>query len=263
MKIDLTGRRALVTGGSAGLGEASARTLALSGATVVIVARREGLLTERAQAIAEESGQRVLPFAGDVTDPDTCREIVARTEEELGGVDIIVNCAGGSRTLPLEATEEEWRESFEINFWPAFRLSNLVLPGMMERHFGRIITVTGSSEPKLMPLYKDLARSSYMNAATPAKTAVHAWSKGLSREVGPAGITVNCIPPGRIVTEQTRRRYPDADERARYAKDRIPTGRFGTVEEFASLVAYLSSDLAGYITGELIHVDGGMRAFAF
>lgn len=263
MKIDLNGRRALVTGGSAGLGQASARMLALAGADVAVVARREGLLKESADLIAQESGRRIVPVAADVTDARACRSAVEAAETELGGIDILVNCAGGSRTLPLDATEEDWRESFEINFWPALRITHLLLPGMLERGFGRIMTVTGSSEPKLMPLYKDLSKSSFLNAATPAKTAVHAWSKGLSREVGGSGVTVNCIPPGRIVTEQTRRRYPDEAERNRYAKERIPIGRFGNVEEFASLVTYLASDLGGYITGELIHVDGGMRAFAF
>ena len=150
-----------------------------------------------------------------------------------------------------------------VNFWPALRLAHALVPGMVERRFGRIINVTGSSEPKSMPLYGDLERSSFLNAATPAKTAVHAWAKGLSREVGPYGVTVNSIPPGRIVTEQTQRRYPDEEKRAAYARERIPVGRFGEADEFASLVLYLCSDIAGYITGEILHVDGGMRSFAF
>lgn len=263
MQIDLKGRRALVTGASAGLGEACARQLALNGADVLTVARRLDRLDDRAAELREISGCRIVPVAVDVTQPDQCAELVERAESEFGGVDILVNCAGGSRTLPLDAPEEAWRESFEVNFWPALRLAHALVPSMVDRGFGRIINVTGSSEPKLMPLYADLEQSSFLNAATPAKTAVHAWAKGLSREVGPFGVTVNSIPPGRIVTEQTQRRYPSEEERHAYASERIPVGRFGKVEEFASLVLYLCSDIAGYITGEILHVDGGMRSFAF
>lgn len=263
MQVNLEGRRALVTGGSAGIGQASARLLAMNGASVVTAARGGDRLVAQARDLAEASGQKVVGVAADVTRPDECERLVEQAVAELGGIDILVNCAGGTRPLAPEAPEDAWRESFELNFWPAMRLTHLLVPGMAERKFGRIVNITGSSEPKSMQYDVTNNLSSYMNAATPAKAAVHAWAKGLSRQYGPAGITVNSIPPGRIVTEQVLRNHPDEAQREAHVRAHVPLQRWGHVDEFASLVLYLCSDEGGYITGEVIHVDGGMRNFAF
>ena len=263
MDIRLDGKKALVTGASAGLGESIARNLAMSGADVATVARRADRLEQTAAELSEASGQLVVPIAADVTVRDDCARLVETARAELGQIDILVNCAGGSRTMPLEATEEDWREAMEVNFWSKHRITHAVVPEMMERGFGRIINITGSLEPKNIPLYKDHSRKSHMNAASAAKAALHIWAKGLSREVGAHGVTVNSIPPGRLITEQTLYRYPTEEIRAEFCEGRIPLGRFGEPDELASLVVFLSSDQAGYITGELIHVDGGMRNYAF
>jgi 3-oxoacyl-[acyl-carrier protein] reductase len=121
---------------------------------------------------------------------------------------------------------------------------------MIERGWGRVVNITGKSEPE------------GLNAANAAKAAVHAWSKGLSREIGKHGITVNCIAPGRIMSEQIRRNYPP-EERAAFSASRIPAGRYGEPEELAVLAVFLASPLAGYINGTIIPVDGGLRMHAF
>lgn len=263
MELSLEGRRAVVTGASAGIGRACAMTLAASGAQVVAAARRAEKLQKLSREAEEQRIGSIVPFIGDVTNPDDRSSLVSTTEEQLGGADILVNCAGGSRTLAMDAEEAAWREAFELNFWSVHRLTHALLPGMMERRWGRIVTITGSSEPKPMPVYSDPNRVSHLNAAMPAKTAVHAWAKGVSREVAPYGVTVNSIPPGRVMSEQVERIYPTEAAREEYAKDRIPVGRFGGTNELASVVLFLCTDHASYITGELIHVDGGMRNFAF
>ncbi len=169
----------------------------------------------------------------------------------LGRVDILINCAGGSRpAIPVDAPEEEWDSMMTLNFVRVRQLTHAVLPGMIAAHWGRIINISGKSEPDALL------------AVTPAKAAVHAWSKGLSRTVGQHGITVNCIAPGRIMSEQIRRKYSD-EFRARESAHDIPVGRYGEPEELAALAVFLASPVAGYITGAVLPVDGGMRRFAF
>jgi 3-oxoacyl-[acyl-carrier protein] reductase len=184
--------------------------------------------------------------------PEAAAErLAAAAENGLGRVDILVNAAGGSRPFPLEATKEQWEEAMRINFVRLRELSHALLPGMIARGFGRIVNITGTSEPR------------GLNAANSAKAAVHAWQKGLSREIARHGVTVNSIQPGRILSEQIVRMHPSEEERRRFAEQNIPAGRFGEPEELAALAVFLASPLAGYITGAVIPVDGGMRRFAF
>jgi 3-oxoacyl-[acyl-carrier protein] reductase len=138
-----------------------------------------------------------------------------------------------------------------VNFFRLRELSHAVIPAMRDNGYGRIVNITGSSEPR------------GINAANSAKAAVHAWAKGLSREMAKHGITINSIQPGRILSEQIRRMHPTEEDRARFASENIPAGRFGEAEELAVLAVFLSSPLAGYITGTVIPVDGGMSRFAF
>ncbi len=161
-----------------------------------------------------------------------------------------MNCAGGSRPLPVDAPETAWVEAMTLNFTRQRQITHALLPGMIERRWGRIINITGKSEPE------------GLNAAFAAKAAVHAWAKGLSREVGKYGITVNSIPPGRIMSEQIRRNYPE-DFRKHFAETEIPVRYWGEPEDLAVLAVFLASPLARYITGTVIPVDGGLRRYQF
>jgi 3-oxoacyl-[acyl-carrier protein] reductase len=168
----------------------------------------------------------------------------------LGKIEILVNCAGGSRPLPIDAPEEKWEEAMTLNFTRQRQLTHAILPSMIAGKWGRIINITGKSEPE------------GLNAAFSAKAAIHAWSKGLSREIGKYGITTNCIPPGRIMSEQIRRNYPE-DYRKRHAEEEIPVGVYGEPDDLAVLAVFLASPLARYITGAVIPVDGGLRRYSF
>jgi 3-oxoacyl-[acyl-carrier protein] reductase len=137
-----------------------------------------------------------------------------------------------------------------LNFVRVRQLTHAALPGMMQRKWGRIINISGKSEPE------------HMIAASPTKAAIHAWSKGLSREVGPHGVNVNCIQPGRIMSEQILRKY-SPEFRAEQSRTQIPVGRYGEPEELAALAVFLASPVASYITGAVIPVDGGLRKYAF
>ena len=170
---------------------------------------------------------------------------------ELGGLDILVNNAGGSRPVKWDAPIAEWHEGMTLNFELVRQLTNQFIPRMRERKWGRIINVTGANEPP------------GVNIASVAKAALHNWAKGLSRELAPDGITVNCLPPGRINSEQILNRlHPTDENRKAFIAANIPIGFFGEPEDMAYLIAFLASPLARYITGEVIHVDGGMHRFA-
>ena len=169
---------------------------------------------------------------------------------ELGHVDILVNNAGGSRVLPIDAPEERWVEAMTLNFTRQRQIAHALLPKMIDRRWGRIVNITGKSEPD------------HLNAAFSAKAALHAWAKGLSREVGQYGITVNSIPPGRIMSEQIRRNYPE-DFRKTFAETEIPVRYWGEPEDLAVMAVWLASPLARYITGTVIPVDGGLRRYQF
>ncbi|MEE9318228.1 MAG: SDR family oxidoreductase, partial [Rhodospirillales bacterium] len=151
-----------------------------------------------------------------------------------------------------DAPDDAWLEGMTLNFEALRRLTLPFIPKMQEHAFGRIINITGTSEPGAV------------NIAASAKAAVHAWAKGLSRVLAADGITVNCLPPGRIISEQILNKvHPDPEERQAFAEANIPVGYLGEPEDMAHLIAFLASPLARYITGEVIHVDGGMRRFAF
>jgi 3-oxoacyl-[acyl-carrier protein] reductase len=178
------------------------------------------------------------------------KKLAATATAELGHVDILVNNAGGSRPLSVDAPDSAWDEAIALNFTSYRTIAHALLPQMIERRWGRIINITGKSEPE------------GLNAAFAAKAAVHAWAKGLSREIGKHGITVNCIPPGRIMSEQIRRNYPE-DYRKHFAEEEIPVGFWGEPEDLAALAVFLASPVARYITGTVIPVDGGLRRYQF
>jgi len=250
MDLELKGRTALVTGASQGIGRAIARLLAREGVKLAVVARRQPLLEELADEIARNQDPAPALIVQDVMTADAAERIRDQALKALGHVDILVNCAGGSRPLPVDAPEERWEEAITLNFTRVRQLTHAILPGMMERKWGRIVNITGKSEPE------------HINAAFSAKAAVHAWAKGLSRDVGKLGITVNSIAPGRIMSEQIRRNYPP-EERERFSRVEIPAGRYGEPEELAVMAVFLCSPLAGYVSGTVIPVDGGLRRYQF
>ena len=251
MDLQLKGKTALVTGASMGIGRAIAKGLAAEGVKVCVAARRGKLLEELAQEIATAGGARPDIVEIDLMEPGAPDRLVRAANQALGGVDILVNSAGGSNPpLPIDAPEAQWEVAMTLNFTRIRQLTHALLPGMINRKWGRVINISGKSEPERMI------------AAHPAKAAIHAWSKGLSREVGRHGITVNCIPPGRIMSEQIRRKY-SPEFRAKQSAEEIPVGRYGEPEELASLAVFLASPIACYITGAVLPVDGGLRRYAF
>ena len=251
MELSLKGRTALVSGASTGIGVGIARVLAAQGVQVAITARRRDLLEQVASAIADSGAEAPVVVTGDVTDPDDTKRIVAQTVAALGHIDILVNCAGGSRPTRPDASDADWDEAFALNFTAARRLSQAVMASMQQRQWGRIINISGSIEPRSL------------NAASAAKGALHVWAKGLSCDLAPLGITVNTIAPGRINSEQILGRlHPTEENRRAFIAANIPIGYFGEPEDIGHLVAFLASPLARYITGAVIPVDGGMHFFS-
>ncbi|MBI2294738.1 MAG: SDR family oxidoreductase [Betaproteobacteria bacterium] len=251
MDLQLKGKTALVTGASMGIGRAIAKELATEGVKVCVAARRKSLLEELAREIVAGGGSHPAIVEVDIMPEGAPTRLTRDAFDALGHIDILVNCAGGSRPpLPLDAPEAEWADMMTLNFVRVRQVTHAVLPGMVRAGWGRIINITGKSEPESL------------TAASAAKAAVHAWSKALSREIGRHGITINCIPPGRIMSEQIRRKYPEEYRKAHAAKD-IPVGRYGEPEELACLAVFLASPIARYITGAVLPVDGGLRRFAF
>jgi len=249
MDLELKGKTAVVTGASIGIGRAIAKMLAAEGVRVVGVARRKDLL-DTLVAEVNAVGSAIIPLVQDLVAEGAADQLAKKATDELGHVDILVNNAGGSRPLPIDAPDSAWDESIALNFTSYRKIAHALLPQMIKHDWGRIINITGKSEPE------------GLNAAFAAKAAVHAWAKGLSREIGKHGITINCIPPGRIMSEQIRRNYPP-DYRERFAEEEIPVGYWGEPEDLAALAVFLASPKARYITGTVIAVDGGLRRYQF
>ncbi len=246
MDLGIQGRTALVTGASMGIGRGIATALAREGVRLAVVARRRHLLEE----LQDELKTKLVIIEFDVLKADAPEAIAKAALEGLGSIDILVNNAGGSRRFTLDSTEEQWEEAITLNFTRQRQLTHRLLPQMMARKWGRIVNITGKSEPE------------GLNGAFAAKAAMHSWAKGLSREVGKQGITVNCIPPGRIMSEQILRNYP-AEYRKKQSEEEIPVGEYGQPADIANLVCFLVSPLARYITGAVIPVDGGLRRYQF
>ena len=250
MELELKGRTALVTGASSGIGRAIAAELAREGVRLVVTGRREELLESLSDDIAARGGERPAIVIHDAMTADYVEAVAKRAIAALGTVQILVNNAGGSRAFGMEGTEAQWDEALTLNFTRHRQLTHRLLPQMAAGRWGRIINITGKSEPE------------GLNGAFCAKAALTAWSKGLSREVGKHGITVNCIPPGRIMSDQIRRNYTP-EYRAWQSENEIPMGRYGEPGELADLAVFLASPRAGYITGAVFPVDGGLRRYQY
>src|SRR5258708_8182263 len=190
MDLELKGRTALVSGASMGIGRASGGTVAAEGVRMAVVARRGERLETLAKEMGAGGGIKPAIIVADVMAPDSPTRIRDEAMAALGAIEILVNCAGASKPLPVDAGDDKWDEAMTLNFTRVRQLTHLVLPQMQARRFGRIVNITGKSEPDRL------------NAAFAAKAGIHAWSKGLSKEIGKQGITVNCVPPGRIMSDQ-------------------------------------------------------------
>ncbi len=251
MDLQLTGKTALVTGASMGIGRAIAKGLAAEGVKLCIAARRRPLLEALAKEIVACGGTEPGIVEIDIMQEGAPVKLVQAAQRLLGTIDILINSAGGSKpAISVDAPDEAWEEAMTLNFVRVRQVTHAVLPGMIGKQWGRVINISGKSEPEKLI------------AATPTKAAIHAWAKGLSREVGKHGITVNSIPPGRIMSEQIRQKYSE-EFRAKQSAEEIPVGRYGEPEELAALAVFLASPVASYITGAVLPVDGGLRRYAF
>jgi 3-oxoacyl-[acyl-carrier protein] reductase len=251
MDLKLSGKTALVTGASVGIGRAIAKVLAAEGVHVAVAARRVEKLQDLAAEITAAGGKPPVTIACDLYEADAAKKLADAAVAGLGRVDILVNNAGGSRSFKeLHVSEDAWQEAITLNFHRPRQVADALIDQMIANNWGRIINITGKSEPE------------HINGAFCAKAGIHSWAKGLSRMVGKHGITVNCIPPGRIHSEQIYRNY-SPEYRQWQSDNEIPVGRYGEPEELADLVAFLASPRAAYISGAVIPVDGGLRRYQF
>jgi len=241
--FDLSGRSALVTGASGGIGGAIARALHAQGAAVALAGRR----TEALEALAGELGARSHVLTAALEDPKAIATLAAKAEEALGAVDILVNNAGLTRdNLALRMKDEDWQTVLDVDLTAAFRLSRACLKGMMKRRFGRIINITSIVGATGNPGQTNYAA---------AKAGLVGMSKSLAAEVASRGITVNCIAPGFIATAMTE--ALDENQHARLL-GAIPAGRLGSGADVAAAAVYLAAEESAYVTGQTLHVNGGM-----
>ena len=241
--FDLSGKAALVTGASGGIGGAIARALYRQGATVMLAGTREPVL----EGLARELGERAHVFAADLAEPAAADAAVKRAEEAMGKLDILVNNAGLTRDgLTLRMKDEDWQRVLDVNLTAGFRLARAAMRGMMRRRAGRIIGITSVVGVTGNPGQANYAAS---------KAGMIGMSKAMAAEVASRGITVNCVAPGFIVSAMTDALTPEQRERITTA---IPMGRIGAPEEVAACVVFLASDEAAYVTGQTLHVNGGM-----
>jgi len=239
--LGLKDRTAIVCGASSGLGLATAEALAAERANVTMFARRREVLEREAERLG------ALPVRGDVTNPRDLESVVKRTVEAFGGIDILVWNSGGpppGRAVGL--TAEAIEEAVELLLVPAVRLVDLCLPHLVQSQGGRIIVFTSmaAKEP-----------SDHIALSNAVRPGVTSWAKTLSRELGPRGITVNCLAPGKIQTPRQEQLSPQGPSDEDLAA--IPLGRLGTPQEFGDVACFIASDRARYITGTTIVVDGG------
>ncbi len=245
--IDLTGKAALITGGSRGIGKAIALRLARQGADVAFSYRGNAEAAKATAAEIEAIGTRALAVQGDVRDPESAETVVKAALEAFGKVDILVNNAGVTRDdLIMRMTAEAWREVLETNLFGAFWMTKAVTRPMLKARAGRIVNITSVSGQA-----GQMGQANYSSA----KAGLIGLTKATARELASRGITVNAVAPGFVLTELTQ---DLPDNLKAEITSRTPLGRFGTTEEVADAVAFLASDEAGYITGQVLAVDGGL-----
>jgi 3-oxoacyl-[acyl-carrier protein] reductase len=241
--FDLTGKHALVTGASGGIGAAIARALHGAGAKVVLAGRR----VEPLQALKGELGERAAVVTGDLAELDKIETLFKDAETAFGQIDILVNNAGFTRDgLAMRMKDEDWQKVLDVDLTAGFRLIRAALRGMMKRRWGRIIGITS-----IVGVTGNPGQANY----AAAKAGMIGMSKSLAQEVASRNITVNCVAPGFIATAMTEVLPPEQTERLKAA---IPAGRMGTPADIAAATLYLASEEAAYVTGQTLHVNGGM-----
>lgn len=245
--FDLSGKTALVTGASGGIGSEIAQALALRGANVILTGTRKQVLEDVANWLTLSADQCAAVIPADLSDPDAAKYLLEQAEDQIGGVDILVNNAGLTRDgLLMRMKDEDWQTVLDINLTSVMRLSRAVLRGMMKARWGRIIQISSIVGYTGNPGQTNYAAS---------KAGMTGFTKSLALEVASRGVTANVVAPGFIQTAMT-----DAltDEQKAELIKKVPAGAMGQVQDIAAAVVYLASPEAGYVTGATIHVNGGM-----
>ncbi len=242
--FDLTGRTALVTGATGGIGASIAKTLHAAGATVAISGTRAAVLEELKAALG---GERVHVLPCNLSSPEDVEKLVPAAEAAMGGLDILVNNAGITKDgLAMRMKDEDWQSVLDVNLTAAFRLSRAAMKLMMKKRWGRIVSVTS-----VVGVTGNPGQANYVAS----KAAIIGMSKSIAQELAVRNVTVNCVAPGFIATPMT-----DAlnDKQRETILARIPAGRMGSSDDIAAAVLYLASNEAAYVTGQTLHVNGGM-----
>jgi len=243
MMFDLTGKRALVTGASGGIGGAIAKAVHAQGAIVALSGTREDAL----KAVAAEMGDRTHVTPANLSTAEDANQLIKDADEAMGGIDILINNAGLTRDqLAMRMKDDDWQIVLDVNLTAAFRLSRACLRGMMKARAGRVIGITS--------VVGTTGNAGQTNYAA-SKAGMIGMSKSLAQEVASRGITVNCVAPGFIETPMTD--VLSDDIKANLLTG-IPAGRLGNVDDIAAACVYLASDQASYVTGQTLHVNGGM-----